>query len=352
VRDDAGGVTQAFLELAVQAVTRRRTLLWVDDTDFQKDTVGEAAEDARWLAVLTAASRSSGLAFDANLDAYDAIANRRQPPPLSKLLDYTTVIWSNRSGIGGSSALRISGRFFDPYPQRNWNSNNPYSILLSYLASGGKLWISGFRPARQLWPDERERGREADPVNVTNWDDPIQSHASIDSVGTGSVLYRMGVEMFDFGSSMEIRRLTRQHFCLGLRPDDLPGTPVLRVSAAWPQGGTDGRTNVEIYNMPGALATQAPPLVPPPWTGVVLYTYVSGLTADPERGFVYPATADGQPAFILAKASPSDPHFARAFCGFEVYLREHESHLRLVEFVLAQFGQAPPIQAGPGRSGL
>lgn len=427
VRDNAESITQAIYELTVYTVTRNRDLLWVDDSDFLTDLAAESGEDSRWTQVLTNIATNNGFEFDPNLDIYDVLQNRNEPPPIQKVFDYKAVVWSNRSGRDGSSGLRRAAQFFDPVPQRNQNTAKAFNFINIYMANGGALWVSGFRPAKQLWPDERERGREGEPVNVTNWDDPIEPHPpGIDSVGTSSLLYKMGVEMFDVGSALEIKRNKKEHYCYGLRrcmvagadsqrttsdvslghthvvtiatidveafplvartyqttteldhrhtvtltPDDflalqrgesirvesseaaLPqphshqfeiidqlglwGAPAMTTSSGWGQGGTTGRTNVEIYNMPNALLTETPPLNPLPGISLPLYCYVSGLPENPQTGFFYPETADNQPALLLAKGAPSELYFTRAFCGFEPYVLESLSHERLAQFILVR----------------
>ena len=347
VRDNAGTVTQAICELAVHQVTRTRTVLWVDDSDYLADAVTEATDDARWIDVLSRVAATKGQRFDKSVDVFDVGLNRREPPPIWKLFEYQMIVWSARSDFRGQSGLRSLGRFIDPLPTRNQVAFKPFNYLKVYLANGGRLWINGFRPAWQIWPLERERLHEWDPVNVTNWDDPIDPHPpGIDSVGTTSLLYAMGIEMFDVGAITGSLRFLRDHFCRGMDPcADVAGdsVPLLIVAPTWSQSGTGGRPNVEIYNMPNAMATQRNPLVPLPGISVAVYCYANGY---PERpGFTYPETADGQPTFILAKGSPLDPSYTRAFCGFEPYLLSEDSHLRLAEFVLVRhfgLGQRSP----------
>ncbi len=216
VRDNAESVTRATYEMTVHTVTRTRDLLWVDDADYQTDLGTEAQEDASWVNVLGQVANANGFTFEPTLDIYDVIENRKEPPPIQKIFDYRAVIWSNRSGRDGSSALRRTAQFSDPIPVRNQNTAKAFNFINIYLANEGNFWVNGFRPARQLWPDERVRGKEGDPVNVTNWDDPIEPHPpGIDSVGTSSLLYRMGIEMFDVGSSLEIFRQRPPFYCYG-----------------------------------------------------------------------------------------------------------------------------------------
>ena len=436
VRDNAESITEAIYELTVHTVTLSRSLLWVDDTDFQTDIDQESQEEARWLQVLSEVAAAGGFEFQPSQDVYDVQANRFEPPSIQKVFDYRAIVWSNRSGRNGGSALRRAAQFYDPIPSRNQNAARGFNYINIYLANGGSLWINGFRPAKQLWPDERLMGEEANPVNVTNWDDPIEPHPpGIDSVGTASLLYKMGIEMFDVGSAIESPRWHRDHFCRaleryesagidsqvttsstdGAHAHDLAiaradveafvpvertymtrseldhrhavtlaasdfvalrngetievgtsesaspsphshtytlvdrvghwGAPRLQVSGAWPQAGTGGRTNVEIYNMPNGLASESPPLVSSPGISVSLYGYVSGFPENPAQGFFYPQTADNQPVFVMAKGHPTASHFSRAFCGFEVYLLDPLSHKALAEYVLMrhfQLGATPP----------
>lgn len=429
VRDNAESITQAIYEMTVYTVTRSRDLLWVDDTDYQTDIASEAADQARWEAVLSEVSSKNGFEFDPGLDVYDVNENRREAPPIQKVFDYRTIVWSNRSGKDLSSGLRRAAQFSDPFPRRNQNTARAFNFINIYLANGGQLWIDGYRAAKQLWPDERPTGDDRyDPVNVTNWDDPIEPHPpGVDSVGTTSLLYMMGIEMFDVGSSLEVNdRNESEDFCYGIERcavvdsqltpsnvvsghahtlkiftaeveagvtrayetvedlslspphrhaltlmaedfaalkrgehvvvetdvNDLPvphthtfdivdqlgdwGAPALRTSVRWSQAA-GGRSGVEIYNMPSELVTAQPSLIPLAGISVNLYCYVSAATArENPPDFTFPATADNQPVFILAKGNVRDPYYSRAFCGFEVSLLEEVSHRQLAEFILVR----------------
>jgi hypothetical protein len=115
------------------------------------------------------------------------------------------------------------------------------------------------------------------------------------------------------------------------------GSPALVTSGAWPQPSTQpngmrGRTSIEIYNMPDAMARAG--LFPRPGISVALYLYVAALREDPAAGVRYPQTADRQPTFILAKGAPEEPSFSRGFCGFEPYLLDRDSHVALTRFLL------------------
>ena len=286
------------------------------------------------------------------MDIFDVYENRRFAPPVPMLFDYEAVVWSNSSGPSRSSALRDLARFYNPFIWRDSGIN--FNALKVYLAAGGKLWIHGFRPARQLWPDQREAEEIVDPVNVTNWSDPIDPHLGVDSVGTTSLLYQMGVEMFDAGAGFDTRRTGLQQFCQGFAPA-VPDAPRLAVDPQrWPlpptQSGLHGRPNIEIYNMPAALQEASPALLPPPDRILALYTYVSGLAADPAAGVVFPRTADGQPAFLIAKSRPEDAYFSAAICGFEPHLLDFDSQVALCRYVLVekmQLGRTPHSPARP-----
>ena len=119
----------------------------------------------------------------------------------------------------------------------------------------------------------------------------------------------------------------------------------MRVGPLWGLGGTGGRPNIEIYNMPNALAEQSPPLVPLPGISLGVYCYVAQLREDPDTNFFYPQTSDNQPALVLAKGLPSDAYYTRAFCGFEPALLEELSHNRLLQFIVVRHfrlgGNAP-----------
>ncbi len=339
VQDNAHSVAQAIYELPVHPVTRARPVLWVDDTDYLTDVTTERVEDERWVEVLSRLAGEGHFDFDLNADVFSVADNRREPPPIQKIFDYRAVVWSVRSNQRGQSALRTVAQFVDPLPTRNQNSAKSYNYVNVYLANGGRLWINGFRAARTLWPNERIRGHEFDPVNVTNWDDPLEAHPlGIDSVGTTSLLYAMGIEMFDVGSAIDSKRLGLAQFCKGLAPGDAAdaaGAPSLGLGPLWTQvAGTSARANVEIYNMPRAMITQRDPLVPLPGISFTLYSYVSGLPQNEVTGFGYPDTADRQPVFVMAKSWPGEARYSRAMSGFEIFALTTESHVDLARYVL------------------
>jgi hypothetical protein len=95
-----------------------------------------------------------------------------------------------------------------------------------------------------------------------------------------------------------------------------------------------GRPAVEIYNMPAFIATQSPRISPDPRIWTTLYEYVSATPADPSTGFLYPLTADRQPAIILRKTQVEDRDYSRALCGFEVWRLTERSHVGLADQIL------------------
>jgi hypothetical protein len=346
-RDDAGLTTSAKLDVEVHAMTLSRDLLFVDDTS-RFSPRDEAREDARWMAVLDSVADRHAFHFAAARDVYDVFLDHHaEPPPIGLVLDYKAIVWTVFAGRG--SALRQLAYFVDPFVYSNSNTVFTFDYLNTYLDNGGQMWVSGFRPANLVWPVD-QLWIPADrkfPVNVTNWDDPINSHAQYDSVGTISWLYRMGVEAFDVGSGgASIARPTTDHNCRGFRTE-VPGVPPLEVDASsWDQPAGQGRPNIEIFNMPPFMAAQRPPLLGT--RSLALYTYVSGRPEDSANGFAYPQTADHQPAFVLGKRSPQDTHYSRALCGFEPYLLTFDSHLRLAEYVLVhEMGLGQPQQPPP-----
>jgi hypothetical protein len=106
-------------------------------------------------------------------------------------------------------------RFIDPFAQRGGESQQ-FNYVNVYLQNDGKLWINGDQPARDLWPTERHNDNYGYFCNVTNWDDPIAPHPLVDSAGTSSLLYEVGIEMFDIGGATGSKRQKTQHFCVGL----------------------------------------------------------------------------------------------------------------------------------------
>jgi hypothetical protein len=438
-RDNAGNVTSVMFELASHEVTRERDLLWVDDTA-SVVAHDEELEDLRWIGVFDAVAQAHGFAFDSEADVYDVSHHANAPPPIDYAFRYKAIVWSVRNGSRGASGLRTLAQFFDPFATRNRNRTIVFDYLNSYLQHDGKLWLNGFRPALQLWPVERTRGEEQNPVNVTNWDDPLTPHPLVDSVGTTSLVYEMGVEMFDVGAATGAARTSVPQFCRGLaraipsgsetetfdstqelghthvlgipaslmaatgpdtvgletstaaehrhrvrlapeqldalragatvrltsEPAELPaphvhefevhdrvgtwGAPALVTGTTWGfRSGEPGRPNIEIYNMPAALATQHPALVPLPGISTVLYTYVSDVSTS--TGVTYPQTADGEAVCVLGKSTPSAPTYSTAICGFEPHLLVFPSHAQLAAFLLVRhFGLGTAVGPGDFRS--
>lgn len=431
-RDNADNVTAAVYTIVIHELTKERDLLWVDDTaPLVPGSATELKEDLLWTDAFSDLAVEHGFTFDPVVDVYDTGDRKSEPPPIDLVFRYKVVVWSVRSSTGPDnssiSGLSILTRFADPFASRNQVETRRFNYISTYINSGGSLWINGFRPALQMWPVERAQGGTHAPVNVTNWDDPLEPHPLIDSAGTTSLLYQMGVEMFDVGATSGAPRSDPSHFCVGLERttasafelqrfessldhghahelelatstvesftdqlielqtsavdehrhtielqredllalrsgdpvivatsnDGLPeghshgielrdqlgywGAPLLIPGAGWEWiPGGSGRSGVEIYNMPNAMAAQRPPLHVDPRRTLALYTYVSGVRADSDAGTVYPLTADGQPTIILSKRFANDPIYSRALTGFEPHFLFQFSHQGLVEFVVVR----------------
>ena len=427
VRDNAGTVTRAEFELTVYPVRRRRELLFVDDTRHDDDL---QLASRRWLAVIDSLRGRHPFDFDPVYDVYVPRDNggNTKPPPIGLLFDYKVVVWAVYANNG--SALGRLARFADPFAASTQTTPPPYNYVNIYLENQGKMWVSGFSPAVELWPPKSLQL----PVNVTNWASPALPNR-IDSVGTISLLYKMGVEMFDRGGGLGATgpRTLIAHWCRGprravppssrlqtftsslalghhhsvSRPDSewaadvdaLPAEgrlyttdaqerhahtilvtqedfrklqrgatvtvatsvpvqwqahthtlelvdqvglwgapPVLAVDAGrWPVPADyrinprQVRPNVEIFNMPEQMERESRPLRAS--RSLPLYTYVSG-DAPRSAAQFYPNTADGEPVFVLAKGTESDPYYTRAFCGFEPYVLSLYSHVALADFIL------------------
>ena len=446
-RDAAGQVTDIRIEIRILQQPMSRDLLFVDDTVQPQGPAVELQEDLRWAQAidsLEARARRAGqpFDFDHSRDRYDVVARQSLPPPAPLIFDYKTVVWTVVQGAGFSAINRLAN-FFDPFVDRNQNAVVAFNYLTVYIDTGGELWLSGLVPAYTIF-DVMGLGpaalKDRLPVNITNWDDRLQPHPEVDSVGVQSFLYRLGVEAVDLGSGSRAteRRQTPQHGCLGLeraspsvittqyfdsdvvlghthvvalQPSvfveaapaaglDLTTEPAsghthglhltasniggLQVGygltlptsessghthafalldrsgpggapawlapnpATWPLPPFEvnplrTRSDVEIFNMPRFLASQSPPLAPPSWRVLVLYTYRSGVREDPSRGLVYPLTADRQPVVLVAKRAPDDVHYSRAIAGFEPWRLTFESHVRLAETILLHhFGLGAP----------
>lgn len=423
VRDNADYVLQATFEFAVHSVTRTRDLLWVDDTMPVGSSIEqESREDQLWYDSFEAVARTRGFDFTPSRDTFDTQANALVPPPIGVLFDYKAVVWSVRA-LTLRSVLAGLARFVDPFDPDNVNTVRAYNYLLAYVRNGGKLWINGFRPANELWPLERPRNYRLEAINVLTWD-PGDEHPLVDSVGVFSLLYEMGVEMWDCGGGTGCFRSNRNHFCrtveraapqgsadpayatsvagnhahvvriptadvdaapvegrtysttfasdhqhvvtltqadflqlqrgnvviVATSEDGPPGldlhqhtveiadrlglwgAPALAFGPRWDQVGPgSGQANVEVYNMPGAMNAQTPPLRGRPHV-MPLYQYRSAMT--PAPGVFFPNTPDLQPVFILSKHRPTDHLHSRALMGFEAELLSPEAHQRLVDFIV------------------
>ena len=136
------------------------------------------------------------------------------------------------------------------------------------------------------------------------------------------------------------------------------GAPAfLYPEVTWPQPPFSvnpyrSRVNVEIYNMPTYLTQQTPVLSPPVERVLALYEFASATPTDGTRGILYPRTADGQPAIILAKRSTADSDYSRAYCGFEPWRLSFASHRQLAAFILLRHMRLglvdDPLVAAPG----
>ncbi len=217
-RDNAETVTRAEFELVVRQVTRTKDLLIVDDSE-QPNLNNEAPEDARWLAVAESLKvRRPSFNFQASTDIYDVVDNRYFPPPIARVFDYKTLVWSVVQGRSGS-ALKTLGLFFDPFLPQNLSQVIPFNYLSIYLDNGGEMWVNGDQVGHVIWPVLRQPDVDLQlSVNVTNWDDPQVPHPEQDSVGVPSLLFKLGVEMFDLGGGGRANRPRRdriEHNCIG-----------------------------------------------------------------------------------------------------------------------------------------
>lgn len=345
-RDELGLTASAVIELTVVPMAQSRELLLVDD-GIRFQTAEEIAEDNRWQTVIDSLRQRRPFVFDRARDVYDVAEHQQALPPVNLIFDYKTIVWIEFKS-STSSALGHLAEFFDSALEANRNSVPPANYLSIFLDNGGKFWLSGQQPTEVLWRFGRAAPLRPYPLNVTNWSDDIDSHTAEDSAGVASFLWRFGAEAVDNGSGGRTvpERDGIAHYCLGFqRTTPLPGSAVTRLvpdPATWPQPNDPGsnpllgRPFVEIYNMPAFLASQVPPLQPDPSLWLPLYTYESGVPADPAHGVVYPRTADGQPAIIVRKNRPTDPYYSRALCGFEPNRLRFESHLALADDILLQ----------------
>lgn len=347
-RDTAGVVVEVQLELWVADLTRSRPLLLVDDSIHSEEDL-EVQEDRRWQAVVDSLRRRHNFTFDPAVDIYDVRAMRREPPPLVRVFDYRAVVWCVRADRQAGTALASLARFFDPFVLRNRNAVLRANYIDNYVDNGGALWLSGQQPTDEAWDFGIGAPLRPYPVDVLHWDDYQTPHPQEDSAGVNSLLYELGAEIADQGcggrSRLERERLEQN--CTGFRrahPADAAfGLPerLVPIVDRWAQPGDPrlnplgGRPNVEIYNpADGALPADTPPRRIPEWRYRALYTYVNSSPRDPVRGWVYPLTADGEPAVILSRGGPNEPGYSRALCGFELFRLDEASHLALAEYIL------------------
>jgi hypothetical protein len=232
--DNSGGSVRAEIEIEVHTLTRQRDLLLVDDTDnFPGDPLlQEQREDARWLGVIDSLRRRQSFTFDPVRDIYDVIARRSEPPPISLVFDYKTIVWCAKAAHRGPVLARVA-RFFDPFVERNRDLSGRFNFLEVYVESGGELWLSGQQPTSYLWWFGPTQLRPY-PFNVTHWDDPITPHPQEDSVGVRSLLWRMGAETVDVGGGGQgqQRREGLEHFCIGFRRSMPPGSETQTFASA------------------------------------------------------------------------------------------------------------------------
>jgi hypothetical protein len=143
------------------------------------------------------------------------------------VFDYKTIVWNVVQGVS-SSALNRLANFFDPFVPDRANQVVPFNYLSVYLDNGGEMFVTGNIPAFVLFdvmnsgppPAVGEPVPDKLPVNVTDWDDRIFSHAAEESVGAASLLYRLGVEAVDVGSgerTTEPRKYRLDQGCTGFR---------------------------------------------------------------------------------------------------------------------------------------
>ncbi len=218
VRDNAETITSIEFELTVHRVTTVRDVLWVDDgAEVVQGSGQEVKEDQRWTSVLSTLADEHAFSFDPGADVYDVAETRFQPPPIELVFRYKNIVWNVVPGTK-TTGLEETALFRDPFAPRHLTAVARFNYLDVYIENGGNLWISGFKPAFDMWPDEdRPPSQLRDPVNVTNWNDPIEPHPFDDSAGVVSLAYKMGVEMFESGAGLATRRESLRHYCQGLR---------------------------------------------------------------------------------------------------------------------------------------
>lgn len=346
-KDTAGIVVEMQLELSVIALTRSRPLLLVDDSA-HFDSSDEIFEDRRWQTVIDSLRARSPFVFDALADIYDVKAMHDEPPRLRIVFDHQAVVWCTRRGLGGS-AISALARLFDPFLPTQRNTVPRSNYIDAFIDNGGKFWLSGQQPTEELWAFGGGAPLRPYPLDVLHWDDHQSPHPQEDSVGVNSLLYELGAEVVDTGSggrsALERERLDQNCTAFHRRhPEDAAlGLPdrLVPIVARWAQPADPqlnplgGRPNVEIYNpADGAIPTETPPHRIPDWRYRVLYTYVNSRPRDPVQGYVYPLTADGEPAVILSRGGPGEAGYSRALCGFEVSRLDEASHVALANYIL------------------
>jgi hypothetical protein len=266
-RDNAQTITTARFELVVRQVTRTKNLLFVDDTSYPPDDrATEVREDQRWRTVIDSLLARRPFTFDPNEggDIYDAEDNRRLPPPLSKIFDYKTVVWAARA-YSSFNALKSLAYFFDPYAPRNQSTQASFNYLNIYIENGGEFWLSGDDLGYVLWPIAEapiDPNHYQLPANITNWDDPVQPHPSIDSAGVTGFLWKLGVEVVDQGGGSKAppnsgRANHLEHACMGFR-------------RAIPEGyATQSFTSTVAEHHSHTLVVRTQDVVQPPAAGVM-----------------------------------------------------------------------------------
>jgi hypothetical protein len=273
-RDNAETITHAEFELVVRQVTRSKDLLLVDDSTYPPDDrLTEAREDQRWLDVIDSLRARQPFRFDRNEggDVYDVEVNRRLPPPLSRVFDYKTVVWTARAY--SDNALKKLAYFFDPYAPRNQMGQASFNYLNIYIENGGEFWLTGEDVGYVLWPISEAPITPDNyqlPANITNWDDPVQPHPDIDSAGVTGFLWKLGVEAVDVGAGGKApprsgRRDRLEHACMGFRRATPPG---------WEQ---QTFTSTVAQHHSHALTLQTQDVIRPPAAGV---TYTTDIPSD------------------------------------------------------------------------
>ncbi len=218
VRDNAESITSIEFELSVHRVTASRDVLWIDDgAEIIRGSGIEVRQDQRWTGVLRELAVEHAFSFEPGADVYDVSESRFLPPPIDLVFQYKNLVWNVVPGTM-ATGLEETALFRDPFAPRHLTAVARFNYLDVYIENGGNLWISGFKPAYDMWPDEERPFRElADPVNVTNWNDPLEPHPFQDSAGVVSLAYKMGIEMFEIGAGLGTKRPQLEHYCQGLR---------------------------------------------------------------------------------------------------------------------------------------